>query len=90
MSSLRGTEYREPVINGLKEGYSLEVERQWMVYKTWRRSLQVRHKTFASSSGGRCAVRDMGDVLPNGRKIFCVQSVGWAIAWDAMWLVASV
>jgi hypothetical protein len=50
-----------------------------MVYKIWRRSLQVRHNMFASSSSGKCAVRDIGDVLPNGRKIFFGQTVGTAI-----------
>ena len=37
---------------------------------------------FASSSRGRCAVRDIGDVLPNGRKTFFGQSVGEAIIHD--------
>ena len=66
------------------EGYSLEVERQWTVYRIWRRSLQVRHNMFASSSSGKCAVREMGDVSPNGRKTSCVQSVGRAMEYDTV------
>jgi hypothetical protein len=72
------------MINGSKRGHSLEGEREWTVYKMWRRSLQVRHKMFASSSSGKCAVRDMGEVLPNGRKIFCVQSVGCAMGCNVV------
>ena len=34
---------------------------------------------FASSSSGKCAVREIGDVLPNGRKTFFGQSVGRAM-----------